>query len=156
LLVEKEVEMHPRIIPGVVNNQTIKSMRAQNTAREAAQVMVDNHISAIVITDDVGNLEGIVTERDMVHRVLVTNIHADDLKLGEIMTKNPMTVSPDDSAMDALELMRERKFRHLPVAKNGKVVGMVSIRDLYDAAKTALEENVRETEAFVFGDRYGA
>jgi CBS domain-containing protein len=72
------------------------------------------------------------------------------------MTKNPMTVSPDDSAMDALELMRERKFRHLPVAKNGKVVGMVSIRDLYDAAKTALEENVRETEAFVFGDRYGA
>ena len=58
--------------------------------------------------------------------------------------------------MDALELMRERKFRHLPVAENGKVVGMVSIRDLYDAAKAELEENVRETEAFVFGDRYGA
>jgi CBS domain-containing protein len=156
LLVEKEVEMHPRIIPGVVNNQTIKSMSAQNTAREAAQVMVDSHISAIVITDDNGNLEGIVTERDMVHRVLVTNIHADELKLGDIMTANPLTVSPDDSAMDALELMRERKFRHLPVAENGKVVGMVSIRDLYDAAKAELEENVRETEAFVFGDRYGA
>ena len=81
--------MHPRIIPGVVNNQTIKSMSAQNTAREAAQVMVDSHISAIVITDDNGNLEGIVTERDMVHRVLVTNIHADELKLGDIMTANP-------------------------------------------------------------------
>jgi len=86
----------------------------------------------------------------------VTNIHADELKLGDIMTANPLTVSPDDSAMDALELMRERKFRHLPVAENGKVVGMVSIRDLYDAAKAELEENVRETEAFVFGDRYGA
>ena len=131
-------------------------MSAQNTAREAAQVMVDSHISAIVIADDDGNLVGIVTERDMVHRVLVTNIHADELKLGDIMTANPMTVSPDDSAMDALELMRERKFRHLPVAENGKVVGMVSIRDLYDAAKAELEENVRETEAFVFGDRYGA
>lgn len=148
--------MHPRIIPGVVSNQKIISMRADNTAREAAQMMVDSHISAIVITSDDGKLQGIVTERDMVHRVLVTNKHADELKLGDIMTANPMTVSPDDSAMDALELMREHKFRHLPVAEDGMVVGMVSIRDLYDSAKAELEDNVRETEAFVFGDRYGA
>lgn len=148
--------MHPRIIPGIVSNQKIISMRADNTAREAAQMMVDSHISAIVITSDDGKLQGIVTERDMVHRVLVTNKHADELKLGDIMTANPMTVSPDDSAMDALELMREHKFRHLPVAEDGMVVGMVSIRDLYDSAKAELEDNVRETEAFVFGDRYGA
>ena len=148
--------MRPRIIPGVVKNQTIRSLSAQNTAYEAARMMVDSHISAIVITDDNGNLKGIVTERDMVHRVLVTNTKAADLRLEDIMTKDPLTVSPNDSAMDALELMRERKFRHLPVTENGKVVGMISIRDLYDAAKAELEENVRETEAFVFGDRYGA
>jgi CBS domain-containing protein len=148
--------MRPRIIPGVVKNQTIRSLSAQNTAYEAARMMVDSHISAIVITDDNGDLKGIVTERDMVHRVLVTNTKAADLRLEDIMTKDPLTVSPNDSAMDALELMRERKFRHLPVTENSKVVGMVSIRDLYDAAKAELEENVRETEAFVFGDRYGA
>jgi CBS domain-containing protein len=148
--------MRPRIIPGVVKNQTIRSLSAKNTAYEAARMMVDSHISAIVITDDNGDLKGIVTERDMVHRVLVTNTKAADLRLEDIMTKDPLTVSPNDSAMDALELMRERKFRHLPVTENGKVVGMISIRDLYDAAKAELEENVRETEAFVFGDRYGA
>ena len=148
--------MHPRIIPGVVKNQTIRSLSAQNTAYEAAQLMVDSHISAVVITDENGDLEGIVTERDMVHRVLVTNTKAADLKLEDVMTKDPLTLSPNDSAMDALELMRERKFRHLPVTENGKVVGMVSIRDLYDATKAELEENVRETEAFVFGNRYGA
>jgi CBS domain-containing protein len=148
--------MRPRIIPGVVKNQTIRSLSAQNTAYEAARMMVDSHISAIVITDGNGDLKGIVTERDMVHRVLVTNTKAADLRLEDIMTKDPLTVSPNDSAMDALELMRERKFRHLPVTENGKVVGMISIRDLYDAAKAELEENVRETEAFVFGDRYGA
>ncbi len=147
--------MHPRIIPGVVKNQTIKSLKARNTASEAARMMVDNHISAVVITDDNGNLKGIVTERDMVHRVIVSNTNATHLKLDDIMTKDPLTVSPDDSAKDALELMRERKFRHLPVTENGKVVGMVSIRDLYDAAKAELEESVRETEAFVFGNRYG-
>ena len=148
--------MRPRIIPGVVKNQTIRSLSAQNTAYEAARMMADSQISAIVITDDNGDLKGIVTERDMVHRVLVTNTKAADLRLEDIMTKDPLTVSPNDSAMDALELMRERKFRHLPVTENGKVVGMISIRDLYDAAKAELEENVRETEAFVFGDRYGA
>ena len=57
---------------------------------------------------------------------------------------------------DALELMQARHYRHLPVVEGDACVGMVSIRDLYMAAKTTLEENIRETEAFVFGDRYGA
>ncbi|MCH8237100.1 MAG: CBS domain-containing protein [Proteobacteria bacterium] len=72
------------------------------------------------------------------------------------MTKNPDTLAPEDSAGDALELMQSRHYRHLPVVEDGICVGMVSVRDLYKAAKSALEENIRETEAFVFGDRYGA
>ena len=52
--------------------------------------------------------------------------------------------------------MRVRKYRHLPVVENDQVVGMVSIRDLYAAVKQALESDIKETEAFVFGDRYGA
>ena len=72
------------------------------------------------------------------------------------MTKNPDTLAPGDTALDALELMRSRQFRHLPVVEGDTVVGMVSIRDLYDSVKGELEKNIRETEAFVFGDRYGA
>ena len=60
------------------------------------------------------------------------------------------------AAGDALELMQSRKYRHLPVTEDGKCVGMVSIRDLYAAVKLALEEDIKETEAFVFRDRYGA
>ena len=66
------------------------------------------------------------------------------------------TLDPSDSAGDALEMMRNRSFRHLPVSKDGKIMGMVSVRDLYSAVKADLEDNIRETEAFVFGDRYGA
>ena len=62
-----------------------------------------------------------------------------------------------DRASDALELMLTRRYRHLPVQdENGKCIAMVSIRDLYEAVKESLEENIRETEAFVFGDRYSA
>jgi CBS domain-containing protein len=52
--------------------------------------------------------------------------------------------------------MQSRHYRHLPVVDKEICVGMVSIRDLYIAAKSSLEKNIRETEAFIFGDRYGA
>ena len=98
----------------------------------------------------------IITERDLTRRVVAKDLDPKKTPIIDIMTANPDTLSPDDSAGDALELMQSRHFRHLPVVEDGKCVGMVSIRDLYTAVKSALEENIRETEAFVFGDRYGA
>ncbi len=148
--------MRLRIIPDIVKDQKIRGLSEQSTNREAAKQMADNDIAAIVVTDDGGKLLGIVTERDMTRRIIAKGRDADKVTVGEIMTRNPDTLAPGDSAQDALELMRTRKYRHLPVVDDGRVVGMVSIRDLYAAVKTALEKDIRETEAFVFGDRYGA
>lgn len=148
--------MRLRIIPDIVNDQKLCVLSKQNTAREAAKQMTENNIAAIVVTDDGGTLLGIVTERDLTRRIIAGNLDADKVTVGEIMTGNPDTLAPRDSALDALELMGTRKYRHLPVVDDGRVVGMVSIRDLYAAVKTALEKDIRETEAFVFGDRYGA
>ncbi len=75
--------------------------------------------------------------------------------LARVITKNPDTLSPTDTALTALNMMRKRGYRHLPVVDGGQVVGMVSFRDLYAAVTTELEEDIHETEAFVFGDRYG-
>ena len=148
--------MRLRIIPDIVNDQKLSILSKQNTAREAAKQMAEKDIAAIVVTDDGGKLLGIVTERDLTRRVIAGNRDADKVTVGEIMTGDPDTLAPGDSALDALELMRTRKYRHLPVVDDDNVVGMVSIRDLYAAVKTALEKDIRETEAFVFGDRYGA
>jgi CBS domain-containing protein len=148
--------MRLRIIPDIVNDQKLSALSQQDTAREAAKQMAEKDIAAIVVTDDGGKLLGIVTERDLTRRVIAGNRDADKVTVGEIMTANPDTLAPRDSALDALELMRTRKYRHLPVVDEGRIVGMVSIRDLYAAVKTALEKDIRETEAFVFGDRYGA
>ena len=92
----------------------------------------------------------------MTRHVIAKGLDGEKTLVSEIMTANPDTLSPDDSAGDALALMHSRNFRHLPIAVDGKCVGMVSIRDLYHSVKEALEEDIRETEAFVFGDRYGA
>ena len=72
------------------------------------------------------------------------------------MTPNPDTLAPGDSASDALELMQTRNYRHLPVVVDGTCIAVVSVRDLFKSVKESLEESIRETEAFVFGDRYGA
>lgn len=148
--------MNQKIIPDVVNNQSVCSVAKSDTARAAAELMSESHVAAVVVTDDGGSLIGILTERDLTRQVVAKGADASKVLVGDIMTANPDTLTPDDSAGDALELMHSRNYRHLPVAVDGKCVAMVSIRDLYRTMKAALEEDIRETEAFVFGDRYGA
>lgn len=148
--------MQRRIIPDIVKDQRICALSEDSTIYTAAKLMVDSNVAAVVVTAEDGALSGIVTERDLTRRVLAERLDAEFVTLSEIMTKNPDTLSPDDKAFEALELMRTRGYRHLPVVDDGKVVGMVSIRDLYAVVTGDLEENIRETEAFVFGDRYGA
>ena len=148
--------MRRKIIPDIVNNQRICALPATTTAREAAEKMVECNTAAVVIVDAQNRLRGIATERDMTRRIIAKGRDAATVTLADIMTSNPDTLRPDDSALDALELMRLRNYRHLPVVDGERVVGMVSIRDLYAAVKVELEENIRETEAYVFGDRYGA
>lgn len=148
--------MKHKIIPDIVKNQSIFSLPETATAVEAAIYMTQRNVAAVVVLDKESQLSGIVTERDLTRRILAKERDPVTTLTRDIMTKNPDTLAPDDSALDALELMRVRGFRHLPVVDDGAVVGMVSIRDLYDAVRQELEDGIRETEAFVFGDRYGA
>lgn len=148
--------MQRKIVPGIVERIDVASVVVSDTVFDAAKIMADKHIAALVVEDAQGSLIGIVTERDMTQRVLAQGLDAKTTPVADIMTERPDTLSPDDSAGDALELMQTRNYRHLPVTENGKCIAIVSIRDLYAAVKEALEQDIRETEAFVFGDRYGA
>jgi CBS domain-containing protein len=147
--------MRRKIIPDIVNGQTIHELPETASAREAAKMMADNNIGAVVVTSD-GALCGIVTERDLAWRVMAPGLDPGDTPLSAIMTANPDTLDPGDRPLNALELMRVRGYRHLPVAEGGKVVGMVSVRDLYAARQERLENDLREREAFIFGEAYGA
>ncbi len=148
--------MQRKIVPNIVEPTNVATVVVTDTVYHAAKLMADKHIAALVVVDGAGLIIGIVTERDMTQRVIAVGLDGKNTPVEDIMTKNPDTLSADDSAGDALELMQTRNYRHLPVAENGKCIAVVSIRDLYASVKEALEENIRETEAFVFGDRYGA
>ncbi|MDD9877947.1 MAG: CBS domain-containing protein [Magnetovibrio sp.] len=148
--------MQGKIIPDVVQRLTIARVTIDDNVLTAAKMMSDAHIAALIVVDNDDKLIGIITERDLTQRVLAAGLDGQATKVGDVMTANPDTLAPDDSARDALELMQTRGYRHLPVAEDGKCVSIVSIRDLYASVKEALEKDIKETEAFVFGDRYGA
>ena len=148
--------MHRKIIPDIVQRLNIASVKVDDTIYQCAQIMADAHIAALIVVDNDGILIGIITERDLTQQVLAAGLDGKTTKVGDVMTANPDILGPEDSAMDALELMQNRGYRHLPVVENGKCVSIVSSRDLYASIKEALEQDIRETKAFVFGDRYGA
>ena len=148
--------MQRKIVPNVVTRKQVATVVLEDTAFQAAKLMAVKHIAALVVVDGEGKIIGIVTERDMTQRIIAAGLDGKTTPVKNIMTENPDTLSPDDSAGDALELMQTRNYRHLPVTEDGKCIAVVSIRDLYASVKEALEEDIRETEAFVFGDRYGA
>jgi CBS domain-containing protein len=148
--------MKRKIVPGVIDGrQALCCVGREATAREAADLMRERHVGAALVVEG-GHLVGIVTERDIVYRMVAAGADPDATRIAGIMTANPETLRPDDSAMDALDKMRAGRYRHLPVLDGGDLVGMVSIRDLYEAVRASLEEELHGAEALIYGEQYGA
>lgn len=143
-----------KIIPEVVDRQDVCCLPPTVTACEAAQLMVSRNISAILVVEK-GQLVGIVTERDMTRECVAQDAIASEVRLAEIMTRSPDTVAPDDDAEDALVLMELRGYRHLPVVDAGKIVGIVSVRDLYAVLKGRLQRHKDLSQRILLGNRYG-
>ena len=141
------------IVPDVIKDQVLASVSPADTVRTAARLMTERKIAAVLVMES-ERLVGIITERDMTARV-VAFARSAETKCREIMTVNPDTLSPDDTAVDAIAMMRSRGYRHLPVVDGDTVIGMVSVRDLYAVYNTELVEDLRDREAFIYGERYG-
>ena len=105
------------------------SLSADDTVRDAARHMREANVGAIVVQKK-GDLFGIVTDRDIVVRCLAQGGNCDTTPLGEVCSAEVATLRPDDEVDYAVTLMRDRAVRRIPVVKNGKAVGIVSLGDL--------------------------
>jgi CBS domain-containing protein len=147
--------MNRRIIPEVIDGeQALVCLPPSASALEGANVMRERRIGAVMVTE-AGRLVGIVTERDLVFRLLAAARDPATTTLREVMTADPQTLRPDDQALDALEKMRAGHYRHLPVLDGERIAGMVSIRDLYEAVRRTLQEELRSAESLIYGEQYG-
>ena len=107
-----------------------ETLPESTTVREAAETMRANDIGDVVIVDDNGAISGILTDRDIVVRVVAEGRDPRVTRIGDIASRELTAASPDDPVDRAVQLMRERAIRRLPVVDKGKPVGIVSIGDL--------------------------
>jgi CBS domain-containing protein len=112
--------------------------------------MVERHIGAVAVTNN-GKLAGIFSERDLMRRVVAEGRDPKTLKVSEVMTRDPLTVRPDDSLDTAMELMKQHGFRHLPVCDGDQVSGLISMRDLLANAVLEKDGEVQMMRAYISG-----
>jgi CBS domain-containing protein len=106
-----------------------RTVDANDTVKDAAQVMRDSDIGNVILIED-GQVTGIVTDRDIAVRAVAEGRDAESTAVSEISTTGIKAIEPNASVDDALRTMREEDIRRLPVVKNGRPVGIVSLGDL--------------------------
>ncbi|MBV8578902.1 MAG: CBS domain-containing protein [Acetobacteraceae bacterium] len=128
-----------RKMSDIVRNQDPVALPPHATVGEACRHMRDHRVGAVLVTEGDCQLRGIFTGRDAVHRVLAEG-RSPDTTLAEVMTHNPECITPGKRAIDALRLMEDGRYRHLPIVEDGKVVGIVSRFDFSGLELDRLDE----------------
>ncbi len=110
------------------------------TVRQAARLMRERKVGAILVTDEDGKLLGIFTGRDAIGRVLAEGRSAARTTLAEVMTPDPATLPAGANAIEALHLMRDGGFRHVPVVHQGRLAGITSFADFRGIERARLDD----------------
>ena len=132
----------------LINAQDTHRVDVKQTVLEVAQAMVERNIGAVPVLRD-GLLVGIFSERDLMKRVVVEGRDPRTARVEEVMTEDPLTVTPDESLETCMLLMRRHGFRHLPVCQSRELRGIVSLRDILLHDLNEKDHEVRMMRAYI-------
>ncbi len=122
--------MAERTVFQSMSQKHVVSLGSHASVWDAACVMTRANCGSVLIVDTPGTLLGIVTERDLMTRVLAKALNPEKTMVSEVMTRSPYCVTPETRVSDAVLIMIERGFRHLPIMNvQGKILGVFSVRD---------------------------
>ncbi len=102
---------------------------SEKSVKDCASLMVKKEVGSVLVKDG-DRLLGIVTEKDIVHKVVALKLKPEKTPVSDIMTTKVVTIKPDQDLYEVMVEMAERKIRRLPVLHNGKIVGMLTVRDI--------------------------
>lgn len=130
----------------------IESVLPERTVFECAEKMSELGIGALLVIKD-GKLLGIVSERDIIRKLIQCNCEIGKFQVQDIMSTNVVTVSPETTVTEAMRIVTEKRFRHLPVIENEVLIGIVSIGDLTRWAMLAQENEISSLTKYIHGDK---
>ena len=128
----------------------IFSVAPTDSVLRAIEIMATKHIGALLVMHQ-GSLIGVISERDYARKVVLMDRSSRDTPVSDIMTSPAVTVTPEDTVHHCMQIMTERRFRHLPVVDSGRVVGMLSIGDLVKAVMEEQTAHIQELERYIAG-----
>jgi CBS domain-containing protein len=130
------------------NHHDLHVVQHDQTVIEAVHYMVENNVGAVPVLDR-GELVGIFSERDLMTKVLVRGHDPQSTPVDQVMSRDPLRVAPDTSIHDCMVLMKQHKFRHLPICDGKKLVGFLSLRDILLHEVDEKDIEVRMMRAYI-------
>ena len=133
-----------------VKGDSVLSVLPSATVLEAVTLMNDHHVGSVLVIDE-GHPVGIFSERDVLTRVVAQELSPSDVRVSDVMTTRLITVDSNTNVLDAINIVTDRRCRHLPVVDNERVMGVVSIGDLTKVIQEHLREEVKQLSNYIGG-----
>jgi len=132
------------MVPGFVN-----AVQRGTMVADAVQAMTERNVGIVAVLDG-DRLVGLVSERDVVRRVVAVGRDPATMAVDEVMTTRIVFATPDEAFEDAVQLMDAANIRHLPVVEDGALLSMISVRDLLRVELHARREEIRYLKEYMF------
>ncbi len=132
-----------------VGGRKVYSVTTDSTVHDALKLMAERRIGAVLVVDAGGKLSGIFSERDYARKSVEWDSIPGDTPVSDLMTAELVTIDPDNTVQECMEMVTRLRIRHLPVLDEGKLLGMVSIGDLVKAALAEKEALIDEKQSLI-------
>ena len=143
----------PIRISELINPENLIILPPETIVTEASRKMLDCHVGLVTVVEN-DLAVGIVTERDINYRVIAQGRDANTTRLTDIMSRNPVLISPDTNVFDALKLVVRNFFRYALVGVERHVVGVVPISSIFAEVTKAMGNDIVEIDGFIRGDSF--
>lgn len=129
----------------------IWSVPSETTVYSALKMMADKDVGALLVMDH-DHLVGVISERDYARKIILLGRGSKETSVREIMDTSPLTVRPECNVDEAMRLMVTNRIRHLPVVRDGKILGIISIGDLVKWIAFAQDQRIEHLEHYIEGN----
>lgn len=130
------------------------SISQDSIVYEALKLMAENNVGAVLVVDRNGQMVGIFSERDYARKIILMGRTSLKTPINEIMSVEMITIHPEQTLEEAMELMTKNHIRHLPVIEAGQLTGMISMRDIVSALLDKKDELIYRLEGYILGADY--
>lgn len=136
-------------------DESTYSVSPQASVYDALKLMAKKNVGAVMVVDENNQMIGIFTERDYARKIVLKGKTSLETPIYEIMTSEMVTVNPEQTLEECMNLMTKWHIRHLPIMENGRLSGMVSMRDVVEVLLSTKEGTIASLENYILGEGYG-